>query len=162
MATTFHFENNEQTHIIKSVDGIEDGRYIPIGSIYSQEFQEYGVAFDANLVTTYGQTTRGLLSNKYKAKSLRDTSLDLPITVLGVEWDIDKTSRENLRTAIETAGRNPSRADAQWVLRDNSVRVSTKADLEAVMDAYAFRMESIFTQYTIWRSGSMTNPFVLT
>jgi len=95
------------------------------------------------------------------AKSYRDEVADSPITVLNVLWDINQQSRDNMRTAIETADRNnlPDETTQGWILADDTIRDTTAAELGQVLDAYAYRLQDVFTQYAIWMAGDKINEF---
>jgi len=99
-----------------------------------------------------------------RAKHKRDTIINSPLTALGVSWDIDEKSRDNMRAAIETAERNALPADTTigWILADDTVRQTTTADLMQVLNAYAYRMQSVFEAYTTWLEGDMETAFEYT
>jgi len=98
------------------------------------------------------------------AKYKRDTIINSPITALGVSWDIDEKSRDNMRSAIEAAERNALPADTTigWILADDTVRQTTTADLMQVLNAYAYRMQSVYEAYTTWLEGDMETAFEYT
>lgn len=99
--------------------------------------------------------------NIINAKLYRESIKESPILVLGVEWDIDTISRDNMRSAIETATRNslPPETTQGWILADDTVRQTTASELGQVLDAYAYRLSDVFTQYAIWLAGDKTEEF---
>lgn len=142
---TFEYEDKTRQNIKKFTDGKWDGRYIPTEN------------FDTNSgVPTDPAIPQEVLAKA--AKVSREEAINAPIEAHGVIWDIDTKSRDNMRSALDTATRRASRF-VNWVLADNTIRSSSPEDLMGVMDAYADRMEAVYTHYTIWRMGSMTEPF---
>lgn len=99
--------------------------------------------------------------NEALAKSHRDALINArDINVYGVNWQVGEFDREKITTAIDTAKRNGIN-ERNWTLSDNTLRLTTVSELEGVMDAWAFRMDSIQTQYEQWRQGGdLLTPFV--
>jgi len=96
-----------------------------------------------------------------KAKSLRDQEIVADIFVHEVSWQVDDRGRDNMRNAIETAHRKELPVDTTqaWILSDNSIRYTTVAELEEVLNQYTLRIGEIFMSYTLWRSGDKLLPF---
>jgi hypothetical protein len=104
-------------------------------------------------------TTNDLIRD---AQALRDSHINSPITVLGVQWQIDKASRDNMSEAIDYATRtNQLAASRLWILANNDPRATTALDLQAVKDAYVQRMDDTFIAYGLWHGGDKTTPFTL-
>jgi len=99
--------------------------------------------------------------NISKAKEHREEIKVSPIRVFNVEWDIDNVSRDNMRSAIETADRNnlPPEKTQGWILADDTIRQTTASELGQVLDAYAYRLSDVFTQYSMWLAGNKTDAF---
>lgn len=98
----------------------------------------------------------------HDAKNLRDSHINSPITVFGVQWQIDASARENMRDAIDYATRTDQMsAQRGWILADNSSRATTATELQQVMDAYVQRMDTTFAAYALWRGGDKTTAFLI-
>lgn len=99
--------------------------------------------------------------NESSAKTARDTAEDELINVHGVDWQVADTDRNRMQETISTATRlgYPQDIEIGWILADNTARMSTKADLEAVLNAFSLRRQAIFEQYVVWRSGDKLQPF---
>ena len=96
------------------------------------------------------------------AKALRDSIIESNINVNGAEWQVDRFQDEpRIKRAIRVAEFNglPDTTELNWILADNTIRVTTIAELKVVLTAKAYREKDIFAQYTQWRAGSMATPF---
>lgn len=154
-ANTENLRENEAVLQLKqkTVDDIES-HYVDLESLTVQPLPEN---------PPENKESRELLRRQELAKITRDATVDSDIEVFGVDWQVDSAARDRMRSIIETAVRSnsPPEKTRAWILSDNSIRMTTAADLGEVLSAYSFRMESIFAQYKQWRDGSMTSPFTV-
>lgn len=106
-------------------------------------------------------TTAIVQHNENIAKITRDAAEEAIITVHGVDWQVKEVDRVRMKETIDTATRleYPEETEIPWILADNTVRSTTKADLCAVLDMFSVRRQDIFTQYRAWRAGEKLNPF---
>lgn len=102
--------------------------------------------------------------NKSKAKGIRDTIVESNITVLGYEWEVDDTSRTNMKETIDTCEWEEYEANSSqtWILADNSTITVTAAMLKEVLIKYTLRKQKIWAAYITWKAGDMLTAFSYT
>lgn len=142
-------------------------------AFHGKAIQQFGGSKPANAIKMKSPRPRGgkyiakmdgtweLISTNLEkaAKEHRNEVKDSIIEAFGVWWDIDRTSRENIDNAIWSLSWYPEGSVLGWILADNSVRPTTKADLEQVKLAYTQRLDAIYSQYREWRNGTRSQPF---
>ena len=96
-----------------------------------------------------------------QAKEVRDSTVNANIAVHGVEWQVGREDRDNIRNAIETAEhlKLPEEQTQKWILADNTQRETTTAELRQILTAYSLRMQKVYDQYMVWRDGDKKAPF---
>ncbi|MCG6233119.1 hypothetical protein [Vibrio furnissii] len=95
------------------------------------------------------------------AKTYRDHLVERDIDLHGVQWQVNKFGRDNMNEAISYAERNnlPDSTKRQWILSDNTIRETSIDELKAVLNAYAERLNAVFTKYSVWRETDKLLPF---
>lgn len=102
--------------------------------------------------------------NREHAKVTRDLSIEAPIIVHGVSFQVDVAKDEpRINRAIRAMERENVGSDytTDWTLTDNTARPSTLEDLKKVLHEKSLRERQIFTAYQEWRRGDMKTPFTV-
>lgn len=95
------------------------------------------------------------------AKESRQQIVESDIEVNGHLWQVRPQDRDNMKAMIDAGERNGLTDDSvAWILENNDLHETTIAELKAVLDAYAFRMNNVFMQYAAWREGDRSNMFI--
>lgn len=95
------------------------------------------------------------------AKESRQQIVESDIEVNGHLWQVRPQDRDNMKAMIDAGERNGMTDDSvAWILENNDLHETTIAELKAVLDAYAFRMNNVFMQYAAWREGDRSNMFI--
>lgn len=110
--------------------------------------------------------------NYVNAKKKREELIESPIKVHGVYWDVDAKGISNMNDAVSVymylksiedvkpvEDRLPIPSNVNWILSDNTPRVSTYADLRKVLYDFAMRKEYIFISFITWAYGDKLKPF---
>lgn len=97
------------------------------------------------------------------AKVTRDLAIESPITALGASWQVHVTRDEpRINRAIDTAkiANYPEGFQIEWILTDNTTRLTTLTELQQILVAKALREKDIFDQYKTWLADGMIDDFV--
>ncbi|EPR4994874.1 DUF4376 domain-containing protein [Vibrio navarrensis] len=141
-----------------------DERYYVLTGGYDEAHDDEQLTTTRALHTTKRPAEEIAALNEAEAKQYRDTLIESDIEVHGVRWQVDVGRDEpRIRRAIATALSEDMAEDTtvEWILADNSVRPTTRRDLEQVLAAKAMREQTIFDQYREWRAGDKQSPFAL-
>ena len=97
------------------------------------------------------------------AKEIRDEAEVADIEVFGVMWQVRDKDRARIQETIATAETlgAPPETTVNWILADNTTRLTTAAELKEVIAQHSLRRQGIFITYTMWRSSGMRKPFTL-
>lgn len=116
---------------------------------------------EAKITTAEDKLQQVRDANVEAAKKLRDDLIVSDIEVFGALWQVDDKGRDNMTRAINFLEVNnlPPETTQAWILSDNSIRMTTAAELTAVLSAYTLRMGDAFTAYATWRAGDQLIPF---
>lgn len=96
------------------------------------------------------------------AKQDVDVWIESDIQLYDAIWQVNERSRNRIEAQLGLASRNSldlSTTEIDWILADNSTRISTLAELGGVLDAYARRQSIVVSQYAVWRSGDLQQRF---
>ena len=99
-----------------------------------------------------------------QASATRDAAIDADIEYNGVMFQANEKAEININRVLSEVYRNPELESEtrQWRASDNSWHPLTPQDLRNIMSLKTQRMDEIFSQFTIWDSGSKDAPFEIT
>ncbi|EHU0328744.1 TPA: hypothetical protein I7180_17685 [Vibrio vulnificus] len=142
----------------------DDERYFIVANHYDETYDDEALM----VLRTYHSSPRSqeevAAFHEELAKCYRDQLIESNIEVHGVMWQVDVTRDEpRIRRAIATATSESIDAETtvDWILADNTVRATTRRDLEQVLAVKSMREQLIFQKYREWRAGDKLETFSL-
>ena len=141
--------------------------WVPVEYAGLVENQRHGTPIIADDLVFYPaesfNTEEVAAVNTAAAKQLRDSMEVADIEVHGDLWQVKERDRVRILETVGAAARmnSPAETTVPWILADNSIRSSTRTDLEAVLDAFSLRRQTIFTAYNQWMQGDKQEAFAI-